>query len=261
MAVYAQQGRLRLDYMEIDMDRQLFVLDKDIWKSLDYDIVVSTLEDMGKANVLPIPHQEFDIQTTPYMIDFYKYGQPDHKKLEIDLTQLEGVYHTLCFRYVYEEDLSNTDQVPSVLVKIDKQFYPITQAASAYGNTYDEAKSLAFAYQKSSMQMLSTLLVLLATKNASKETEQIKRHGPQSKKRPRDYKYVTTIKIGKITDTLRSNGVTGSTVRPHLRRGHIRNQRFGEGYKESRPIFIHPMFVNADDGWIENQRKEYRVKV
>ena len=50
-------------------------------------------------------------------------------------------------------------------------------------------------------------------------------------------------------------------VRPHLRRGHLRNQRIGEGRKEVKQIFIQPVFVNADDGWIENQRKEYRVRL
>lgn len=40
----------------------------------------------------------------------------------------------------------------------------------------------------------------------------------------------------------------------------IRNQHFGEGNKEIKKIFIQPVFVNADEGWIENQRKAYVVK-
>jgi hypothetical protein len=38
-------------------------------------------------------------------------------------------------------------------------------------------------------------------------------------------------------------------------------QHFGVGNKETNKIFIQPVFVNADEGWIENQRKEYRIKV
>ena len=89
--------------------------------------------------------------------------------------------------------------------------------------------------------------------------EAIKKHGPKSRKRPRAYDYITTIKIGKITETMRSDGDGQSSVRPHLRRGHIRNQRVGKGLEEVKPIFISPVFVNADEGWINNQRKEYRI--
>jgi hypothetical protein len=108
---------------------------------------------------------------------------------------------------------------------------------------------------------LTTLITTLATKNVIKETQEIKVHGPKSKKRPRTHKYITTIKIGKITETLRSSESSGGSVRPHRRRGHIRMQHFGVGNKETKKIFIQPVFVNADEGWIENQRKEYRVKL
>jgi hypothetical protein len=106
---------------------------------------------------------------------------------------------------------------------------------------------------------LAFFVVLLATKNADKVTESIKKHGPKSRKRPRAYDYITTIKIGKITETMRSDGDGQGGVRPHLRRGHIRNQRVGKGLEEVKPIFISPVFVNADEGWINNQRKEYRI--
>jgi hypothetical protein len=109
------------------------------------------------------------------------------------------------------------------------------------------------------MNTVTLLVVLLATKNADKVTEAVKKHGPKSRKRPRAYDYVTTIKIGKITETMRSDGGGQSSVRPHLRRGHIRNQRVGKGLEEVKPIFISPVFVNADEGWINNQRKEYRI--
>ena len=108
---------------------------------------------------------------------------------------------------------------------------------------------------------ISSLIVLLATKNTIKTTEKIKRHGPKSRKRPREYEYVTTIKIGKITETMRSEGSSGISVRPHLRRGHIRSQHFGVGNKEIKKIFIQPVFVNADEDWIANERRAYKVTV
>jgi hypothetical protein len=63
------------------------------------------------------------------------------------------------------------------------------------------------------------------------------------------------LNIGKITETYRSNeNSSGGNVRPHLRRGHIRLQRYGEDFKEVKKIFIQPMFVNADKEWIEKQK-------
>ena len=68
--------------------------------------------------------------------------------------------------------------------------------------------------------------------------------------------------MGEISETHTSNlqDNSHSSPRPHLRRGHIRNQHYGEGNKEIKKIFIQPVFVNADEGWIENQRKAYVVK-
>lgn len=113
--------------------------------------------------------------------------------------------------------------------------------------------------------MFATLIVLLATKNIEKQTTETKLQKLKNKTRKRGstYRYsgITTLRIGKIVDSSDTILNSRDPVRPHLRRGHIRNQRFGEGYKESRQIFIQPVFVNADDGWIENQRKEYRVKL
>ncbi|WP_321149320.1 hypothetical protein [Aeromonas jandaei] len=51
------------------------------------------------------------------------------------------------------------------------------------------------------------------------------------------------------------------TTRPHFRRGHIRMQRYGEGRAQIKPVFIHPIFVNADAVGVDSpQIKPYTVK-
>jgi hypothetical protein len=105
------------------------------------------------------------------------------------------------------------------------------------------------------------LTVLLATKNAEKKRVKNTSRSASHKQRQasRLFGYTTTIRIGKITENYSSGGA-GSPMRPHLRRGHVRHQRIGEGRKETKKIFISPVFVNADKGWIESQRKAYVVK-
>lgn len=104
------------------------------------------------------------------------------------------------------------------------------------------------------------LAVVLATKNVEKKAVVNTKSSisPQRRKDSLNYSSTITLKIGKITETYISEGGTGRNVRPHLRRGHIRTQRFGAGLTESKKIFIQPVFVNADEEWIAAQRT-YRV--
>lgn len=55
-------------------------------------------------------------------------------------------------------------------------------------------------------------------------------------------------------------GEDGRRVRPHLRRGHVRRQHYGPGREFIRQVFIEPVFVNADEGWIA-ERTAYNVRM
>ena len=97
-------------------------------------------------------------------------------------------------------------------------------------------------YEELGLDVLDTLIVLLATKNHIKEVRLDKdiAKGRYNKKQAyrKDYPITTTISIGKITETYESKGGTGSPKRPHMRRGHIRTQHYGPKNELTQKIFI-----------------------
>jgi hypothetical protein len=115
--------------------------------------------------------------------------------------------------------------------------------------------------QKMENYVVACLVALLATRNAEKKTieNDVRSKNHQSREdAKRKFTSTTVIKIGAITETLEGHGNSGRRTRPHLRRGHVRNQRHGEGRMEVKKVFIAPVFVNADRGWVDTD-KVYKV--
>jgi len=250
------------------MDRQLFVLGQEIWSSISKEDIIATGKSMLDANIYNYPYEEFDIIASgesrylfDWILDLDRYKSPDAIKMKKDTS-----ITTLRFRY-YE--LNGPEYNYLMAVKRGGQWIYLPRGSYELLSQFNsDPDSVHVMNDLAAEAILSTLLVMLATRNVKKDIlHNPKRFSdPASKNgikqiKNKDYKYITTIKIGKITETMRSDGANRGPVRAHLRRGHIRNQRFGEGLKEAKKIFIQPVFVNADEGWIENQRKEYRVKM
>lgn len=100
------------------------------------------------------------------------------------------------------------------------------------------------------------LITLLATTNAVKTTERnacarlgIGGKKPGSTKR---YEYVTTISLPHA-DTLTAEDRTGDKRCPHLRRGHVRRQRYGAQNAFMKLIWIAPMFIHVDEEWTKTR--------
>ncbi len=250
------------------MDRQLFVLGQEIWSSISKDDIIATGKSMMDAGVYNYPYDEFDITAvgeSRHLLDWiFKLDQFEDK--ELDKLKQDKTIMTFGFRY-YELNGDEFNYSMAVNVGGERIYLPRGSDELLSGFSVSPASAITMN-DLAAEALLSVLLVLLATRNVKKDVlHSPKRFAdPASKNgikqiKNKDYKYITTIKIGKITETMRSDGASRGPVRAHLRRGHVRNQRFGEGLKEVKKIFIQPVFVNADEGWIENQRKEYRVKL
>ena len=59
---------------------------------------------------------------------------------------------------------------------------------------------------------------------------------------------VHVLNVARTVGHARSAEPTGKTVAPHVRRGHWRRQRYGEGNAQVRRIRIAPLLVNAHLG-------------
>jgi hypothetical protein len=112
------------------------------------------------------------------------------------------------------------------------------------------------------------LIVLLATRNAVKEVQENKLLklgiGKTKKKQgsQASYSRVTTITVpdDHELEPDPDRPPTGRTVCAHLRRGHIRRQRYGPELAYIKVRWIEPVFVNADEDFV-SQRKAYNLKL
>ena len=226
----------------------LFRLSTEVLQSLSNEEVDATLMAMAKCGITAHPFEEFAIEAKNAHL---LYDDEWISKEDEEFFKSAKVVFLVRYKF------NSLD---------DHRYKAITVAK--YGNNSpvlgcppycsDEMYETIKALEK---KILRCLLALLVTKNADKKTienhERAKNHQAREDAK-RKFTSTTVIKIGKITETLEGHGLSGKQMRPHLRRGHVRNQRHGEGRAEVKKVFIAPVFVNADKGWV-NTDKVYKV--
>lgn len=134
---------------------------------------------------------------------------------------------------------------------------------------FGERRELAFtAYRIGVAKFLcAALVVLLATPNVTKSRKDMAYRlnlGAGGGDRGRTTsRYVTRLEIGKVEyedDGLSVISPDRKDIRPHLRRGHIRLQPYGEGHALRKKIFVPPCFVNGDPAFYP-KRDHYEVRM
>lgn len=237
------------------MDRQLFILDDRVWDSMSFDDVKNTMNDMSELDIAYPPCRYFDILTKAKVV---------HQIVEqtADIKTPEDKTHNYPMKWRYDFDEKLWDYKAEMFGQFKKngEWVLFSEDNSKHLNDEDYQDSVEWTKEISSW-VLAFLLVSLATKNSIKTIKENKlmKLGI-GKKKDGKYRYTTTVTIGEITETEGTGEGGGWTVRPHLRRGHIREQRYGPNRQHSKKVFIQPVFVNASEDFI-NERKAYNVRL
>lgn len=235
----------------LDKRMPLFKIASNIFESITLEDIDKTAKDMELVGLLQAPYDIFRIQVKlNLVIDLIIRAAPVGQIEQDDVERSRMPRAEVVFEYKW---VGGNDVELLMYSSSDGVNFNII------GEDFFNEKNNEWT-EWCGFTLCRILVVLLATKNIKKDVQTCNKPNSRNRRERTLSKYssVTTISIGKITETMRSNGGNGGPVRPHLRRGHIRNQRVGVGRTETKQIFIQPMFINADQGWIDSQ-KEYRV--
>lgn len=245
----------------MNMKVPLFDIPDKVIESLDVVSILYTANDMAKMSINDPPFEEFSIRismmsTVHIAYEIAKTFPEDPRALNFSKEKIMERAIEKNGRRILIIDYCNFDKRPERLgfetlcdTYVDGRRISWQLFSEMNAKTIDNMCVIVY----------KILTVLLATRNIDRKV--VINSARSGSKRARDdaksYSSTTYLNIGKITETCRggsSGSKSGGPTRPHLRRGHIRLQRYGEGLKESKQIFIQPTFVNADKEWIDRQK-------
>lgn len=244
---------------------QVFRISSEIWDAIDLDDITATASDMKRAGLFQPPLPKFAIEVGVKFVDRMLNAMAIKQK-QAPMTQ------SMEFSIYAEYECPNYPSVEGQRYRIyryegkliDPWLQSIEFMYQQNITTKEQRDNLVTIVEALGSVLNMVLIVLFATKNTQferkidKDLLQGRTNG--ANKHRKDFPVTTTLRIGSITETVKGENGGGWKVRPHLRRGHLRGQAYGPNRELHRQVFIAPVFVNADEGWIA-ERKAYNVSV
>lgn len=251
-----------------------FFLPEDFLKSVDMTEIHATLEAMNECGIDRAPFNHFCItiptlamldklasQAGPYEDRIRKLMTRDRAR---DYIQLE--YYDMDGVPLYDKE-GHTGDVSIVELRHGAETIDIGLACEVLmERDKEEGRIMYNDLSGLTSNLIHVLVVALATKGTVKDRKPTKisklaKLGIGKPKPPPKYAYTTTISIDKRLVHHEASSGTGLMRRPHLRRGHARDQRFGPNFSYVKKIFIEPVFVNSDKDFGAPFRDHYNVSL
>lgn len=238
----AKQPRITLNRPQ---KPERFVIPHEVIEACPFSEVNSTIKDMESFGIAKLPFRDMVIELPSRSECLYMKTIPA-KELSDDIAELldytpEQLATT---RYVSQYYFVGGQHQRTVI----RQASGTMEALSPDSDDRPGQRDLA-------EMMANLLIVLLATKNIRKDRVQNKLAKLGIGKNR--FEYTTTLRL---PAEYGESGHTrdGVAVRPHLRRGHKRDQWFPKA-QVHKAIWIEPCFVNADEDFV-SARTSYEFK-
>lgn len=246
---------------------ELFILPPKVVAAAEAKEIAATVAGLKELGLYKLPYPKVDLQ--------FSVEMPDHFDMTFkagsDFSMIEDVIKgtTPVVRATSREDtclavrfigITAEGECEGMVVEAYRPKYKPLLMHAFQGNGIGTASN-----SEAAIELVQLLIVMLATKNAIKTIKNNKLArlgiGRKHKGFERGYPTVTTISIPTVLpDDEDHVPGTGSPKCAHLRRGHIRRQKYGPKRSYIRQIWIDPIFVNADETFVSN-RKAYNVSL
>lgn len=243
---------------------ELFLMPKETLIAMDSFETTATYVDMEEMGIAELPYSvvdigipgEFitsieyegnDIQGFTISLPMYNPGEPEHEMATLTTKEIVAKFgdrykdFELRFRYLNNKPIGSWIRFPDGTWTDMGHWSP--------EQVRDGKDRAAWAVSK-------VLMVLLATKNVVKTRtkDKLLSMGIGKKKHNMRPLYTTTLTLPQ-PEHMASDGphIPGTSPRAHLRRGHIRRQKYGPSLQFVKRIWIEPVFVNAAEDFVSSR--------
>ena len=241
--------------------RELFVLSPDVFHAMSPDEVDATAADMRELGIFNLPYERIDLRWRIWVVDTAAPDAMGFSGPGMDDSNSQLSVMPPKWQQSAECEGINCDTLSMTMVGLNRDGeidgIIIHRKGRALHFPKGQIKHAEFIWGPQGAKLL---IVLLATRGAEKTVTINKLAKLGIGKKKNAYARTTTISISHDLQDDAEHAPTGATKIPHLRRGHIRNQKYGPQRAFIKRIWIEPMFVNADPSFV-SQRRGYNFSM